>query len=166
MTRYLAYGFAGLVALAASFGAGRLSAPTRVETKTEFVERVREVRSTQIQRVVDTKWNRVTVTTPGPAGPTVTVTETAVVHEDSKTHENAETEKASETKTVTIKVTDAPRLTISVLLGVQAPNSWSSLKTLTPTYGIHAQYRVLGPVVIGGWFSTPTTFGVSTGLTF
>jgi hypothetical protein len=152
-----------LVALAASFAAGRFSTPTKVETKVEYVDRVREVRTTVIARVVDTKVRRVIVTAPDGSSRTEEAIDT---HVDERSNESSEIAKSTESKTATQTVRDAPRVTISALVGITIPNSTSSLTQATLTYGVHAQYRIAGPFVLGAWFSTPGSIGLSGGLTF
>lgn len=163
MNRYLGYGGAVVLALGAAFIGGRYSAPVTVETHVEVQERVREVRTTVIARVVDTKIRRVIVAAPDGSSRTEEAIET---HSDERSHEVAENEKSTKTDSATKTVTAQPKLSLSILAGLTVPNSSNHFSALTPTYGAHAQYRLLGPLTVGAWFTTVGSIGLSAGVQF
>ncbi len=154
-----------LAALAGAYGAGRFAAPTKVVTKTEVVtkEVIKEVKAeTKViyrDRVVD----RV-ITKDG------TVTEHIVYKSAEATKEVDRTSdaKSSDTKTEKVTITDAPRLTVSVLAGVDLKPAWQPLgPSAGPlALGLSVQYRVAGPIVVGAWGLHTGAFGASLGIQF
>jgi hypothetical protein len=163
LSRPVLYSLAGLLALLAAFGAGRYSSPTKTEYRTEYLERVREVRLVRVDRQVETKVRRVIVTKPG--GETI-VTESVDTKESVKTDSNTDTVKTAE-KREDYKINrDAPRLTISVLAAVKFDRSAQGSIVASPTYGLSASYRFAGPVSANVFALANGTFGGGLGLSW
>ena len=150
----MACGAAG--ALAVGFGAGRYSAPTKVETrevvKTEQVEVVRWQDRVVVEKGPVREVTK-TVTVPGPQGPTVTVErvverEKVVTVKDSQGTDMAAA--ASEKVVERLVERDAPRWTVGATVGT----GWQGGVIQPPAFGALLGYRLLGPlglVLQGEW---------------
>lgn len=167
MTRPALYVLGALLALGASFAAGRYSKPTTVETHTEYVDRFQVVRVVQVVRTVDTvtRWKKVTVSTPDGSTRTEETADTTS-HEATTTSENEKTEKVTETATASKTVTRQPDWQISALLGVDAAKALNGSGSVSLNVGAHVQRRILGPLSVGVFGLSSGTVGVSAGLQF
>lgn len=133
---------------AASFGAGRYSAPTRVETrevtKVETVEVVKwQDRETKVEGPVRVVERRVEV--PGPQGPTVTVEKVVEREKVVTVHDSQGTDMAaaaSEKVVERLVERDAPRWTVGGTIGA----GMASGALQPPSYGALVGYRLLGPL--------------------
>lgn len=158
----------GVVLLAIFFGAGRYSAPTKVETKTvtqtvyqdRVVEKRVEVQAEAKERIV---YRDRTVV----SHPDGTVEHRDIVRTDDsdKTKDtDAVTQLAEHTTEVTKaaeKIVErvAPSWQVNALGGM----TWGSWK---PVYGAQVQRRILGPLWIGAWGLSSGEGGISAGVQF
>lgn len=161
--------FVGIVLAVGAFTAGRYSAPTRVETKYETVERLRVETTMHVHRVLDTRTQWRTVTTSHPDGSTekteIGITET---HENTKAAETTKTETDVHTVRNTQKISDAPRVTILGLVGVggvDLTKPQSIGVSARPVFGAALSYRVAGPLTVGVFGVSNGTLGAALGLT-
>lgn len=145
------------------FAAGRFTVPTKVEIRTEYLERVREVRSTQIARVIDTKWKRIVVTQPDGSS---TVTETSDTHETSQSTENTEVAKTIETKNDAKTVYARQNLSLTVFGAVDLSTLQNPTGKSTLRIGVDVGYRVLGPVSAHVFYLSPSILGAGVGVSF
>lgn len=163
MNRPLAYSLGGLAVVASAFTAGRYTVPTRVEWKTEYVERVQTIRLVQVDRKVDTRWKTVVVSLPD--GSSTSTTE-AVAVETTKSTDSSKI--ASSTKATESKVTVATdkNWSISGLVGLNLAKPVNSAGSVQPIFGVTVGRRIVGPLwgeVIG---QTNGVFSLGLGLTF
>jgi hypothetical protein len=160
---YITYGLAVILALAASFAAGRYTVPSRVEVHTEYVDRIREVRTTLVQRVVDTKVRRVIVVEKDGSSKTE---ETIDTHEDTRSAENEKVERDTEAATRTIKVSDTKNWTLFVIGGASVPMPWNPTTNTSLTFGFMLNRRLFGPVWANSFALSNGTVGGGVGLEF
>lgn len=139
----LKYQLLGLLAVGiGGFAAGHFLLPSKiVRTKTVVVYRERQDTS-----VIHT------TTTKKPDGSSVTVTEVAK-HVTTDTHSTA---AAKEVTTY-----DTAKLRVAVIAASTLSNSF-----LSPSYGVHVSYQVLGPIEIGALGLSNGLFGLSLGIRF
>ncbi len=138
------------VSLALAFAAGRYSVPTKTVIETKVVE----VEKKQENKDIDREKHKTTVTIERPDGSKeTTVTETVGTHINTET--SIDKESASSSKKTTEK---AASVTVSGLAGL------SDFKT--PVYGASITKPFLGPIAVGFWGLTNSTFGISLGLSF
>lgn len=161
MTKPLLYTLAGVAALVVAFVSGRYSVPTKVEMRTEFLTLTQVVRSVHVRQVTDTKWKTVVVTKPD--GSSVATTE-ATTHTDTSTKENENSSKVAASTVATKTETKLPDWQISALVGADLSKALNGSGTLAPTFGIHVQRRVLGPVTLGVFGLSSGVVGLSAGL--
>jgi len=150
----------GCVAMAASFGAGRYSAPTKEEWRSVVSIQTNEVEVEKVvERIVEVKGPVRTVTrivervVPSECAgvPPVILHDTETIVEEAGTttttdtakDERRELEQTGVTATEHVVTRDAPRLTLGFKGGV-------SLDSMTMTWGAFGHYRILGPLSIGG----------------
>lgn len=153
-----------LIALLGAYGAGRYAAPTKVELHTEYRDKI-EYRDRKVEveaKAKDVHLTRVVVREP--SGKTTTTT-TIDAHSKSDTKtDSAATASQSESRSASsVKVADAPRATVSLLVG------FHGLDVTRPALGGAVSYRVAGPVVVGAFiFPDPKDlfWGISVGLSF
>jgi hypothetical protein len=157
----VAVGGAVAVALVAGVGIGRFTLPTKVEER-EVVRTVEVVkwRDREVITKGPVKVVTKTVTTPGPAGPTVTVDrevfrdKVVTVHvqgKDTVTEKDRLVEKVVER--------DAPRVAVFGTVGL--PFSAGGIQPLQ--FGAAATARVLGPISVIVAGSGGASGGVATG---
>ncbi len=140
----------GFILLLGAFAFGRWTVPTRTVIETKVVE----VEKKQENKDIDREKHKTTVTIERPDGSKeTTVTETVGTHINTETSTDKET--ASESKKTTEK---AASVTVSGLAGL------SDFKT--PVYGASITKPFLGPIAVGFWGLTNSTFGISLGLSF
>ena len=159
---WAAYTGGACVLAAASYGAGRFTAPTKVETRevTREVEvvkwRDREVITKGPVKVVTR-----TVSVPGPEGPTVTVDRIVEREKVVTVHtQGADTVTTNERLVEKIVTRDAPRLTLALTGGV-------ALDSAAPTWGALGHYRTIGPLVLGATYTRQgNTLQAIAGITF
>lgn len=158
-----------LVAVAVlAFGAGRYATPTKVVTKTETVEHVVEY---VVEKVVEVKAKAQVVyvdrviTKEGEVHERI-VTKT-VEREATKTDREADKEVKTDTKTAKTVISDAPRLTVMVLAGVDLSPAWQPITGAGPlALGVAVSYRIAGPLTVGVWGVHTGAFGVGLGAQF
>lgn len=137
----------GLIILILAFLAGRYSQiDTKTETKTE---------STDIKQIDKDSHTKTTiVSVKNPSGEEVTTT---IITKDTDTEikDNKQVDSLTLTQTTSKKMDT----NISFLVGLKPT-------TFQPVYGISAGKPILGPITVGVWGLTDTTFGVSLGVQF
>ncbi len=163
MTRYALYTLFGLTALAGAFAAGRYTVPTRVEVHTEYLDRVREVRTTVIARVVDTRIKRIIEVRPDGSSKTEEHIDT---HEDTRSSENAKVDKDSETKSVTIKSSAREEWQVYLVGGSVVPTPWSPATRASLTFGVQVNRRLFGPIWADVFILSHGAVGGGIGLAF
>jgi hypothetical protein len=178
VTRPLVLTLAALVAVVGAFVAGRYSAPTKTETRVEYVERLQIQRTRAVHRVVETQTRTRTIHVRTPDGTETTTTDTSTGTRDT-TDSSGTTVAAKDTAgTKTAVVTQAraswhinalvgggidlsPRLSLQMSSDVGAGGGAG---------GAHIERRLLGPVWLGLWgVGSPSGVlqgGVSLGLEF
>lgn len=139
---------AGLVIV--GYVCGRYAQPEKVITKTVEVEKKVEDKKSETEKHKTTK--TVEVTQPD-GGKTVTT----VVEEDTNKHSDKNS-TTDTTKNTTVETTRGADITLSLLGGLNFPN--------TPVYGLSFTKPVLGPITLGVWGLSDKTLGASIGLTF
>ncbi len=160
--------FAVAAALLVAFGAGRFATPPKVVTKTETVVKVetREVvKTVTVTAAAKVKVIERVVTKEGE------VRERIVIREVTKKETEGEHKTdavASETvKAEKIVTSDAPRLTVSVLVGADLNPAWQPIPGAGPlALGLQVQYRIAGPVTVGVFGLHTGVVGASLGVTF
>ena len=166
----------GCVAMAASFGAGRYSAPTKEEWRSVVSIQTNEVEVEKVvERIVEVKGPVRTVTrvvervVPSECAgvPPVILHDTETIVEEAGTttttdtakDERRELEQTGVTATEHVVTRDAPRLTILGTFG-------TSVTDPHPVYGGQIIVRVLGPLTVGAGFDSSLRATVAAGLTF
>jgi hypothetical protein len=139
-----------IVVVAASFSAGRFSAPTKVETKTEVVK----VEIEKKERKSDT--DKTTVEVVKPDGTKITRTETKRTTE-TKT-DTKQGERTTDTKLV--EGQKSP-VTISALGAINIGDPAQGI-----IYGASVSRPMIGPIAVGIFGLTNGTVGLSIGLQF
>lgn len=172
--------FAMVVALVATYGAGRFGGAKHEEIKASidlqehivYKDRVVEVKTeTKAQDKVQVVYVDRVVQPDGTIhekSETRTETATEVKKADVKQETATKTEDVKEAiKTDKIVSTDAPRFTVSLLGGYQFRSQVNLIPNVDGfALGAQFQYRVIGPVQIGLFGMTTGIVGVSLGLTF
>jgi len=141
----------GLGALVAAYLAGRFSAPVRVkvETKTEFVERV------VIQKVESEEKTKTITEVTRPNG-----TKLKRTRIESKRDSVLSASKDSQLKREEKKITEYRRgVSVSALVGVPLDNLAKGV-----VYGASLQKHFIGPLILGAWAFTDLRFGLSVGI--
>lgn len=133
-----------VIVLITTFAVGRYSAPekVRVEVKTVEVEKI-------VTKVVHVK----TTTTEKPDGTKETTT---VVDSRTDSSTNTKNTESKTEQTISKKMMNA-----SVLSGLNLSSNNPGL-----VYGLSVSGNLLGPITVGSWGLTNSTFGVSLGLNF
>lgn len=142
-----------IVALAASFAAGRFLTPTKIKIETKIVE----VEKKEKKTATDKKRRVTVVTVTKPDG---TKEERKTIDTDSQTRTDEKTDKQRNEQTVSETTRSSGRLNLSVLGGVTAYPAFA------PTFGGHVSKDIIGPVSIGVWGLSNLSGGVSVGLSF
>lgn len=151
MNKYIWFGIP--VALALSYAAGRYATPAKIITNTVTVEKVIKVE-------VEKKNSHIkTVVTETPGKKTTVTTEDNSEVDTIKLTDNKQTEIHKEIDQ------GQPRNNVA-LLGGLSPTLFKGVSLGPIVYGVHYQYRLLGPIQIGAWATSNTTAGVSLGFTF
>lgn len=154
-----------LVASALLLGAffwGRSSAPAKVETRTEFKDRI-VYQDREVEKKVEgpVRVRTVTHEVPGPQGPERIVERT--VERGPVTTERASEQKgeeAHEVKTLTLKTTEQPRW----LLGASV--TATPLRGGDVAYGGFLNYRIAGPFWLGITATSGGSVGGTVGISF
>lgn len=144
-----------VAALVLAYGAGRFAGPTKVHVVTVVDTQVVTVAGKE--RVVyknrSTQVDKTTVKVTAPDG---TVTETItdktkrVAASSEAAKETSSTAASSSAKTEKLTVSDAPRLTVGVLVGYQHQPSVQLIPNAGPlSVGAFVNYRIAGPVTVG-----------------
>lgn len=193
MKKWVIKTIVALLLLAGAFAVGRFSTPKKVKTVTQTITKLRTVKvedktkEMQLQQQVEalrqklTKLNRSSHTvihTVKKKDGTVTTTKTIDFKEAKATQTStdvsiqsnlkalvqeiqaerqAETNLQLKSKAVT---TERPRWTVSFMAGTSLAN----LKTGKWDFGGAVQYRLIGPLWVGGWGFSTGLFGVSLSL--
>lgn len=154
------------LALVVAYGAGRFAGPTKVHVVTVVDTQVVHVAGKErvVYRNRSTAVDKTTVKVTAPDG---TVTETItdktkrVAASSEAAKETSSTASMSSAKTEKLTVTDAPRLTVGVLVGYQHAPGVQLIPNAGPlAVGLFVNYRVAGPVVVG---AAATTTGLVAG---
>lgn len=164
MKRWLGIGLGVVVFGVLCFGAGRFAAPTKVQTvvKTETVEKVVEKKVEVAAKTKVVYVDRVT-TKEGEVRERIVEREV----EKSRTDTDRTDGRTVTTENSKIVVTDAPRLNVSVLAGVDLNPKWQPITGAGPTsFGLAVSYRIAGPFTVGAFGLHTGVFGVSLGATF
>lgn len=149
-----------ILSLLAAYGFGRWSAPekVRVETKIVEVEKIIKDTKTDVNRDKHKQTTVVEVTKPDGTKETTTTT-----IEDTKTDKTTEgssvTEKKVDSETVKEITRASAKVTLSALYGAPVTGG-------KPVYGGVITKPFLGPLSAGAFLLTPSTLGLSLGLTF
>lgn len=149
-----------VVVVVVAFASGRYLAPTKVVTKTETVEVVKQVDAKTSEADRDKHKATTTTETVQPDGTktiTTTTTEDSVTHKQASDVSSSESTKATEAFKEVIRSSD--KVTISALAAF-------SLNDLKPIYGTSVYKPILGPfgLGVGAIGLTNTTVFVSLGL--
>ena len=151
---YLKYIFIGIIVFSLGVFAGYELLPAQVTIQTKEVEKI--VEKIVEKKVVDT--NKDTTETRKPDGTVIVIT-----HETSKTTDDTTTQKkddkVSESKTVKEYGTHWKT-------AVMYKQNLSDFNQDIKNFGVGVEYKVLGPVSVGGFGFLDKTVGVSIGLGF
>ncbi len=172
MKRGLLITLAALAALVGAFAAGRFAAPTKVEIRTQVVEKivtrdvikevVKEVKGKDTVQVV----TRV-ITKEGEVRERIVTREVVKTVKEAvtdATHEGSEDRSISTSK---VTLTDAPRLSVSLLAGVDFNPAWQPIPRAGPlALGLSVNYRIAGPFTVGAFGLHTGVVGISLGMTF
>lgn len=187
--KLLIAGIVGLALLLVGFALGRHTAPahvlkqtvTQTITNTVYKDRIVTQTHETVQKAEDkvrvvTVFRDRVVKADGSSEERTAVkaqTETASKAEIAKltarTEDKAQTQTQTITKTQTIEVDRRPNWNVSLLVGARPGGFQLSPPFVAkPQFGIAANYRVLGPFTIGGYFLAPpsATGGLSLGVEF
>jgi hypothetical protein len=166
--RLALYVAGGVLSLALAFSAGRYSLAPKIETRevvrTEFktVEKVITVEVASKDKVVYI--DRV-ITKEGEIREKIV--EKTVEKRDTKVEKDTKEEAKIATDTKKTVTTDAPRLSVSILAGVDLNPAWQPIPNAGPlALGIAVQYRIAGPLTVGAFGLHTGVFGVSVGANF
>lgn len=158
------YTLGGLLALVATFGAGRYSRPAEIEIRTEYVEKVREVRVVQMVRVLETRTKRVIVSKPDG---TTTTTEDVVTKENERTAKNTEIEKETEGAKVSVtKNVNKTNWHLGVHAGLDVSSTGNSASRISPIFGVTVGHRLVGPFSITATGFTSGLFAAGVAIDF
>ncbi len=158
------YAFGGIAALGTAFAAGIYSRPARVEVRTEYLERVREVRSIQMVRVLETRTKRVVVSKPDG---TTTTSEEIVTKENENSSSVAKTEKETEVAKVSVtKNVNKTNWHLGVHAGLDVSSPGNSSSRITPIFGVTVGHRLVGPFSITATGFTSGLFAAGVALDF
>ncbi len=141
--RALAIALGVLVAVAGAYTLGRYSAPASVEVRTEYVDRVREVRTVAIKRAVETKWRTVTVTKPDGSS---TVVATGETRENENSTEVAETARTTEGATKSKTTAHRANWQVHIHAGVNVTTVLNNSRATGAVFGVSVGYRLVGPL--------------------
>lgn len=152
-----------VASLGTAFALGRYTVPTKIKTEIKTVEVIKTI--TVKDTSADKKVHKETTTTESTKKDGTKETKTIVVEDsdfkkDTTIVKKDDDKKTSDDKSETTKT--GSRLNISALAG--APISLSGLGNFT--YGLHISRDLIGPVSVGLWGMSDSTFGLSVGLTF
>lgn len=145
-----------VIALVTSFAVGRWAAPTKIVTKTIEVEKKVIVKDDKKDTRKHRSKKTVVVVTPDGTKTTTIVDNTDT---DTKQENKDKTTDDIKKDSETTKEYSSSKVTVSALGAL-------NLKTGLPAYGAAVSKPILGPLTIGAFGLTDTTFGVSVGLTF
>lgn len=164
MKRWFGIGLGVVVFGVLCFGAGRFAAPTKVQTvvKTETVEKIVEKKVEVAAKTKVVYVDRV-ITKEGEVRERIVEREVEKSRTDTdRTNDRTDTTESS--KTVE---SDAPRLNVSVLAGVDLNPKWQPIEGAGPlSLGLSVNYRIAGPLTVGAWGLHTGVFGISLGATF
>lgn len=146
-----------VVALAASFIAGRYSRPAKIVTEVKTVEV--EKKTSNTDQTVD-KHKDTTVTKTVNKDGTVTEVEHTVEDTGSHTKSNQTDNISESTDNIKTVVNNDKTVHLAVLAGA----NFSNLSVIT--YGGYASKDILGPVSVGIWGLSLGAGGVSVGFSF
>lgn len=149
-----------IVALTASYGFGRWSAPEKIRVETIIKEVEKKVDDTKTSTDRD-KHKTTTVTeTVKPDGTKQTVTTTT---EDTQTHKGTEghstTENEKDSSTLKEITRATAKVTVSAMYGMPFIGG-------LPYYGGMISKPIFGPITVGAFYLSPDIIGVTLGLTF
>jgi hypothetical protein len=145
-----------VILLVGAFAAGRWAAPTKIVTKTVEVEKQVTLKDDK-KEIVDHSKKKITVTRK-PDGTKTTIVEIGT-DVDTKVVSNDKTTTDVEKQNETTKQWDTSKVTISALGGYKIGDAG-------PLYGASISKPILGPITVGAWALSNSTFGASLGLTF
>lgn len=157
----------GLVLLLVGAGLGRYASPAKVEIKTETVEVEKIVeKKVYVEDAKKKKANKRQTHTIETTKPDGTKTKETFDLDESttfvETHEGETTELNKEHEAVNKSdktVTNETKWQINALAGADIPRA-------VIVYGAQVEYRVLGPIFVGGFGLTSGVLGVSSGISF
>lgn len=145
-----------VIALAASFLAGKYTTPAKVVTEIKTVEVEKKVEQKDVEKE---KHKKTVIVKNKDGSSTTTITDDSASTDRSKTTDDV-AKRTDEKKEVT---RDGALTSISILAGLQVPFDPST--TLSQIkYGIHVHKEILGPITVGAFGFTDRTFGLSMGL--
>lgn len=159
---------AAVVALVVAFGAGRFATPPKVVTKVETVVKVETREVVKVVKVMAAARVKVVdrvVTKEGEVREHIVIKE--VVKEVAAAERKTEANVSETAKTEKTIASDAPRLTVSLLAGVDLSPAWQPITGAGPlALGLSVQYRIVGPVTVGVFGLHTGVIGASLGVTF
>jgi len=154
--KYLVIG--AIVALAVAFAMGRYTAPVKVKTETQVVEVDKKTKDTEVDRDKHKETKIVEVNKPDGTKETTTT----IVEDTNTNKKEKQTDLLTETEKSSTEITRA-----GGFLYVQGLAGLDKLSLSgRPIYGASVSKEVLGPISVGAWGLTNSTFGLSLGLRF